>query len=103
MADVLPRLAEVALARPAAKVQKKASPENAAEAALAGGVPVFGVGTLAEAVEHLRGERSVAAVTVDVEALLGKLGSGLNIFLGRDKSALVMNDARRALAAEAER
>jgi len=38
-----------------------------------------------------------------LETLLGKLGSGLNIFLGRDKSALVMNDVRRALATEAER
>jgi CheY-like chemotaxis protein len=32
VADVLPRLAEVAPARPAAKVQKKATPESAAEA-----------------------------------------------------------------------
>jgi len=34
-----------------------------------------------------------------VERLLGKLGGGLNIFLGRDKSASVMADVRRALAA----
>jgi hypothetical protein len=34
-----------------------------------------------------------------VEALLGKLGGGLNIFLGRDKSAAVVAEARRALAA----
>jgi len=34
-----------------------------------------------------------------VESLLGKLGGGLNIFLGRDKSASVMADVRRALAA----
>jgi hypothetical protein len=33
-----------------------------------------------------------------VEALLGKLGSGLNIFLGRDKSASVVAEARKALA-----
>jgi len=34
-----------------------------------------------------------------LEALLGKLGGGLNIFLGRDKSASVIAEARRALAA----
>jgi hypothetical protein len=34
-----------------------------------------------------------------VEALLGKLGGGLNIFLGRDKSAAVIGEARAALAA----
>jgi hypothetical protein len=34
-----------------------------------------------------------------VEALLGKLGGGLNIFLGRDKSASVIAEARSALAA----
>jgi hypothetical protein len=33
-----------------------------------------------------------------VEALLAKLGGGLNIFLGRDKSATVVAEARRALA-----
>jgi magnesium chelatase family protein len=43
---------------------------NAAEAALAGGPPVVGVDTLAEAVAHLRGETVRAAVTVDVEQLL---------------------------------
>jgi hypothetical protein len=35
----------------------------------------------------------------EVEALLGKLGSGLNIFLGRDKAASVIAEARGALAA----
>jgi hypothetical protein len=34
-----------------------------------------------------------------VESLLGKLGGGLNIFLGRDKSTSVVAEARRALAA----
>jgi hypothetical protein len=34
-----------------------------------------------------------------LEALLGKLGGGLNIFLGRDKSATVVAEARQALAA----
>jgi hypothetical protein len=34
-----------------------------------------------------------------LEALLGKLGSGLNIFLGREKSATVIAGAREALAA----
>jgi hypothetical protein len=34
-----------------------------------------------------------------LEALLGKLGGGLNIFLGRDKAASVLAEARKALAA----
>ena len=34
-----------------------------------------------------------------LDALLGKLGGGLNIFLGRDKSASVVAEARQALAA----
>jgi hypothetical protein len=34
-----------------------------------------------------------------LEALLAKLGGGLNIFLGRDKSASVVAEARSALAA----
>jgi hypothetical protein len=34
-----------------------------------------------------------------IEALLGKLGGGLNIFLGRDKSAAVIGEVRAALAA----
>jgi hypothetical protein len=34
-----------------------------------------------------------------VEALLGKLGGGLNIFLGRDRSAAVIGEVRAALAA----
>lgn len=34
-----------------------------------------------------------------LKALLGKLGGGLNIFLGRDKSASVIAEARSALAA----
>ena len=33
------------------------------------------------------------------EALLGKLGGGLNIFLGREKSASVIAEVRDALAA----
>jgi hypothetical protein len=40
------------------------------------------------------------AVTPEqLEALLGKLGGGLNIFLGRDKSASVIAEVRHALAA----
>ena len=35
----------------------------------------------------------------EAEALLAKLGGGLNIFLGRDKSASVIAEARGALAA----
>jgi hypothetical protein len=34
-----------------------------------------------------------------VEALLAKLGSGLNIFLGRDKAASVITEAKDALTA----
>src|SRR5206468_4561359 len=41
---------------------------NAAEAALAGGPPVFGVETLADAVAHLRGEVVRAPTTVDAAA-----------------------------------
>lgn len=33
-----------------------------------------------------------------LDALLAKIGSGLNIFLGRDKSAAVVGEVRRALA-----
>src|SRR5689334_12384126 len=43
---------------------------NAREAALAGGPPVYGVATLAEAVAHLRGETPIAPTTVDAAALL---------------------------------
>jgi magnesium chelatase family protein len=43
---------------------------NATEAALAGGVPVYGVETLAEAVALLRDETSIAPTTVDAAALL---------------------------------
>ena len=34
-----------------------------------------------------------------LDALLGKLGGGLNIFLGRDKSAAVIGEVRKALNA----
>lgn len=34
-----------------------------------------------------------------LDALLAKLGGGLNIFLGRDKAASVIGDVRRALTA----
>jgi hypothetical protein len=37
--------------------------------------------------------------TDQLDALLAKLGSGLNIFVGREKSTLVMAEVRRALAA----
>ena len=50
---------------------------NAAEAALAGGPPVFGVRTLADAVAHLRGEPRLVPITADVDVLLGAaLASG---------------------------
>jgi hypothetical protein len=38
-----------------------------------------------------------------VEVLLARLGSGLNIFLGKDKSTTVIGEVRAALAAKAER
>ena len=34
-----------------------------------------------------------------LESLLGRLGAGLNIFLGREKSASVIGEVRQALAA----
>lgn len=34
-----------------------------------------------------------------LEALLGKLGGGLNIFLGREKAASVIGEVRHALTA----
>ncbi|HXJ36127.1 MAG TPA: YifB family Mg chelatase-like AAA ATPase [Candidatus Eisenbacteria bacterium] len=45
---------------------------NAAEAAIAGGPPVLGVSTLAEAVAVFRGELSPAPATVDAGALLAE-------------------------------
>jgi hypothetical protein len=38
-----------------------------------------------------------------VDELLAKLGAGLNIFLGKDKSATVIAEVRAALAAEGKR
>lgn len=38
-----------------------------------------------------------------LEALLGKLSGGLNIFLGRDKAAAAVAEVRRALRAKEER
>src|SRR5436190_2000522 len=43
---------------------------NAAEGALAGGPPVFGVRTLAEAVAMLRGDTAPAPAAVDTKTLL---------------------------------
>jgi hypothetical protein len=34
-----------------------------------------------------------------LESLLGKLGGGLNIFLGREKAVAAIDEVRRALAA----
>ncbi len=46
------------------------------------------------------GIASASAVSPDqLDALLGKLGGGLNIFLGRDKSAAVIGEVRKALNA----
>jgi hypothetical protein len=36
---------------------------------------------------------------IQVQALVGKLGSGLAVFIGRDKAAGVVEEIRRALAA----
>lgn len=38
-----------------------------------------------------------------LEALLGKIGAGLNIFVGREKSAGIVAEIRGALAREAVR
>ena len=35
------------------------------------------------------------------EALIGKMGAGLNVFVGRDKSNVVVAELRRALQAQA--
>jgi len=43
---------------------------NAAEAALAGGPPVYGVASLADAVALLRGEAAITPTTIDATALL---------------------------------
>jgi hypothetical protein len=43
----------------------------------------------------ITGERVSAE---QIEALLVKLGGGLNIFLGRDRSSAVIADVRRSLA-----
>ncbi len=48
----------------------------------------------------------VAGGSIDpeqVDVLLAKLGAGLNIFLGKDKSATVIAEVRAALAAEGKR
>jgi magnesium chelatase family protein len=51
---------------------------NAGEAALAGGPPIYGVRTLADAVAHLRGETTIVATALDATALLadGAAGGG---------------------------
>ena len=67
--DVRGALPIAAAARRAGLAAMLVPAANAAEAALAGGPPVFGVETLAEAVTHLRGN-SREPVTVDAAALL---------------------------------
>jgi magnesium chelatase family protein len=62
-------------ARRAALAGMLAPLANAAEAALAGGPPVYGVGSLTQAVALLRGEAAVASTTIDAGALLA-LGDG---------------------------
>jgi hypothetical protein len=60
-------------------------------------------GTMARSATEAHCQKlGIAGATVShdqLEALLGKLGGGLNIFLGRDKSASVVAEARSALAA----
>lgn len=48
----------------------------------------------------------IASGSIDAEqldGLLAKLGSGLNIFLGKERSATVIAEVRAALEAEARR
>jgi magnesium chelatase family protein len=49
---------------------------NASEAALGGGPPVVGVGSLADAVAVLRGETAIAPTVVDAPAMLARLDAG---------------------------
>jgi hypothetical protein len=37
--------------------------------------------------------------TPQADALLGKLSSGLNVFIGRERAALVLQEMKRAVAA----
>jgi magnesium chelatase family protein len=57
-------------ARAAALAGMIAPAANATEAALASGLPVFGVASLAEAVAFLRDEHAIAPTTIDPTALL---------------------------------
>lgn len=64
--------------------------------------PYIGNTMARSAIEAHCQKLGIAGPTVSpdqIDALLGKLGSGLNIFLGRDKSASVIAEARGALAA----
>lgn len=58
--------------------------------------------TMARSATEAHCQRLGIAATMSrdqLDALLGKLGGGLNIFLGRDKSAAVIAEVRGALAA----
>jgi len=58
--------------------------------------------TMARSATEAHCQRLGIAATMSrdqVETLLGKLGGGLNIFLGRDKAASVITEVRAALAA----
>ncbi|HXK09350.1 MAG TPA: hypothetical protein VMT70_06895 [Vicinamibacteria bacterium] len=58
--------------------------------------------TMARSATEAHCQRLGIAATMSrdqLEALLGKLGGGLNIFLGRDKAASVVAEVRAALAA----
>jgi predicted trehalose synthase len=72
-----------------------------AEALARGVAPYLGENMARSAVQAHRDKMALgAALTQEqVEALIGRLGSGLNIFLGRDKSAQVVGELRRAVEA----
>jgi len=58
--------------------------------------------TMARSATEAHCQRLGIAATMgrdELEALLGKLGGGLNIFLGRDKAASVIAEVRAALTA----
>jgi hypothetical protein len=44
------------------------------------------------------GIRDEALSPADVEAIVGKLASGLNVFVGREKAKGVLDEMRRAMA-----
>ena len=47
------------------------------------------------------GVRGDAISTTEVDALIGKLASGLNVFVGRERAAGVLDEMRKALEGRA--